>query len=256
MATIQILKNAKGEKTYKAVIRIKGYKTMCANFKRKTDAIRWINEIEPKMKAGRHLNDYEAKKHTLEELINRYVEIELPKRKEHDHKKYKMYLEWWNKQIGKYLLSKVTPSLLSECKERLVTEKAEKPQKGRTTRTGATANRYMAALSSVFSIAIQEWGWLEENPMRKVRKFKEIAQRDRFLSSEEIAKLLQACKTFELDGENYNYQTYLFVLIALSTGARYSEIHTLKWGNIDLTHKQFYFMQTKNVSRHFYSTTT
>lgn len=246
MATIQERKKKNGKTTYKVVIRVKGYPTMTASFDRLTSAKQWIGENEPQMRAGKHLIDYEAKKHTLNELIDRYIKIELPKRKEHDYKKYKMHLDWWSNQIGKCLLSKITPALLSECKEKLITEPTPKPKNGRTTRTGATANRYMATLSTVFSIASNEWGWIDDNPMFKVRKFKEEVNKDRFLTAEEILKLLIACKSFEIKGENYNRETYVFVLIALSTGARYSEIHNLEWKNVDLKNKQFYFLNTKN----------
>lgn len=247
MAAITPVKNEKGKVIkYRVRIRIKGYPTMTATFDKLTLANQWIAENESIMKAGKHLTDYAAKKHTLEELINRYIEIELPKRKEHDHKKYKMQLDWWKKQIGKYLLSKVTPALLSECKEKLVTEQSQKPIKGKNTRSGATANRYMACLSSVFSVASNEWGWIDENPMLKVKKFTEKANKDRFLTEDEIARLLQACKTFDLKGDNYNTETFLFVLIALSTGARYSEIHKLQWKDIDLRNEMFYFLDTKN----------
>lgn len=246
MATIQKREKKDGTVTYKAVIRVKGYPTMTATFEKKTQANQWIGEHEPLMKAGKHISDYEAKKHTLNDLIDRYIATELPKRKPIDHKKYKTMLEWWKQHIGKYLLSKITPALLSECKEKLITEESPKPKGGKKTRSGATANRYMAALSIVLSFAAKEWGWIDENPMYKVNKFTEKAMQDRFLMPEEIKKLLEACKTFELKGENYNYETYLFVLIALSTGARYSEIHGLRWQDVDLKNKQFYFLTTKN----------
>lgn len=246
MATIQKRVKKDGTITYKAVIRVKGYPTMTATFEKKTQATQWIGEHEPLMKAGKHISDYEAKKHTLNELIERYIEIELPKRKPHDQKKYKMQLKWWNEHIGKYLLSKITPALLSECKEKLITEKSPKPKLGRKTRTGATANRYMACLSSVFTIATNEWQWIEENPMLKVSKFTETAKQDRFLNPDEISRILKACLHFELKGNNYNKETYLFVLIALSTGARYSEIHKLQWKDVDLKNKMFYFLDTKN----------
>lgn len=246
MATIQERKKKNGKITFTATIRIKGYPPLSATFDRKTDANRWIQENESLMKQGRYLKDYEAQKHTLNELIDRYITTELPKRNPIDHKKYKTMLEWWKQHIGKYLLSKITPAILSECKEKLITEKSPKPKKGKKTRSGATANRYMAALSIVLSIATKEWGWLDENPMLKVNKFTEKAMQDRFLMPEEIKKLLEGCKTFELKGENYNYETYLFVLIALSTGARYSEIRNLRWQDVDLKNKQFYFYATKN----------
>ena len=246
MATIQKRIKKDGTVVFKAVIRVKGYPTMTASFDKKTAARTWIGQHEPLMKEGRHITDYEAKKHTLNDLIDRYIAVELPKRKPTDHQKYKMQLEWWKSHIGKYLLSKVTPALLSECKELLVTEASPKPKNGKKTRSEATANRYMACLSIVLSKASKEWGWMDENPMKKVSKYTEKAEEDRFLMPEEIKKLLDACKTFKLKGEAYNYETYLFVLIALSTGARYSEIHGLRWQNVDFKNKQFYFLATKN----------
>lgn len=246
MATIQKRKKKDGTVTYTATIRIKGYPALSATFDKITLARQWIGEYEPQMKKGKHLTDYEAKKHTLNELIDRYIKIELPKRNPSDHQKYKMQLGWWKQHIGTYLLSKITPALLSECKEKLITEESPKPKGNKKTRSKATANRYMACLSIVLSKAVKEWGWLEENPMLKVSKYTESAKQDRFLMPDEIKKLLDACMKFALKGEIYNYETYLFVLIALSTGARYSEIHNLKWENVDLTNKQFYFLNTKN----------
>lgn len=246
MAEIKERIKKNGKKTYTACIRIKGYKPMYATFERKSDAQMWIQDYEPRMKRGKQITDYEATKHTLEELIDRYIAVELPKRKPTDHQKYKMQLEWWKKHIGKYLLSKITPALLSECKERLITEESPKPKNGRKTRSEATANRYMACLSIVLSKAAKEWGWIDENPMLKVSKFTESEKQDRFLMPDEINRLLSACMTFELKGECYHQETYLFVLIALSTGARYSEIHSLRWQNVDFKNRQFYFLNTKN----------
>ena len=246
MATIQKRKKKDGTTIYKVVIRVKGYPTMSASFDKLTAARTWIGQHEPLMKEGRHITDYEAKKHTLNDLIDRYIAVELPKRKPTDHQKYKMQLEWWKKHIGKYLLSKITPALLSECKERLITEESPKPKNGRKTRSEATANRYMACLSIVLSKATKEWGWIDENPMLKVSKFTESEKQDRFLMPNEINRLLNACMTFELKGDCYHQETYLFVLIALSTGARYSEIHNLRWQNVDFKNRQFYFLNTKN----------
>lgn len=248
MAAITEIKDKKTGKTikYKVRIRVKGYPTMTATFDKKTAANQWIAEHEPLMKQGKHISDYEAKKHTLSELIDRYIDVELPKRKLNDQNKYKMQLEWWRRHIGAYLLSKITPAVLSECKELLIKEPSPKAKKTFSPRSQATANRYMACLSSVLTVAVNEWQWIDENPMHKVKKYTEKANKDRFLNDDEIASLLNACKTFELKGDNYNQETYLFVLIALSTGARYSEIHKLQWKDVDLKNKMFYFLDTKN----------
>ena len=245
MGAIQERKRKKdGKTTYKAVIRIKGYPTLTATFERKTDARKWINELEPDMKKGKRLKDYEAAKYTLAELIDRYVANELQERNS-DKEKFKMHLDWWKNQIGSYLLSRVDNILLTQCRDKLAREKCLIPRKNMEPkvsdkpRSNATINRYMASLSTVLSVAVKEYGWLDENPMIKVVKKKEPRGRVRFLDDREVARLLIACK-------KQSYELYLCVLIALSTGARYSEITTLTWRNIDMRYRQFHFLNTKN----------
>jgi hypothetical protein len=49
-----------------------------------------------------------------------------------------------------YVLSDITPAMLGEFRDRLMSEG----------RSGPTANRYLAALSHAFSVAEKEWGWM------------------------------------------------------------------------------------------------
>ena len=238
MASIREIVNKKGKKTFHVEIRVKGYKPLRASFTRKSDAQIWIGENESKMKRGKKIKINEASKHTLGELINRYIEYELPQRKS-DKGKFIMQLNWWNDKIGHHLLSDVTPSLLSQYKDVLSKEPSPKLKSTNSVRSNATINRYMACLSIVLTKASKEWEWMEENPMLKVAKKKEPRGRIRFLSEDERKALLENCKA---DSK----ELYLLVLIAISTGARYSEIANLKWSNIDFKSNLFYFMDTKN----------
>ena len=90
--------------------------------------------------------------------------------------------------------------------------------------------RYLAALSTAISTAINEWGWMEENPLRKVSKLKE--QRGRVQISfrlRNVNVLLIACK------ESHNHRSYtLTVILAMSTGGRRAEIWGLSWKCVDL----------------------
>lgn len=238
MATIRELTKKNGKKTYHVEVRITGYKPMRATFDRKTDAKTWASELESKMRRGKKIKDAEAQKHTLNELIERYIENELPQRKS-DQEKFKMQLKWWQKEIGAFLLSDITPSLLSQCKDKLGKEDAIKPKNGNKTRSNATINRYLACLSIVLSKGVKEWEWLEENPMLKVTKKTEPKGRTRYLTDDERNRLLNACK-------EQSYELYLLVLIAVCTGARYGEITNLKWQNIDFENRLFHFLNTKN----------
>lgn len=223
---------------FTASIRIKGYPSITETFDRLTDAKQWASQTESDIRRGISLSQLESRKHTLNDLIDRYIETELPKRKS-DQAKFLMQLNWWKDKIGAYYLSNITTSLLTECRDELAKEDSLKPKNGKTTRSNATVNRYIYCLSTVFSIAVRDWEWLNENPMHKVRKFKEDNQRTRFLTEQEVAKLLHYCK-------ESSYVLYLIVLIALSTGARYGEILNLTWNNVDLKNDLFYFMNTKN----------
>jgi integrase len=80
-----------------------------------------------------------------------------------------------------------TKALLAEYREKLA-QGEEQP------RSNATVVRYMAALSHAFTVAVREWGWLDDSPMRKVSKPKEPRGRVRFLSDEERTYLLDACQ--------------------------------------------------------------
>ena len=245
MADIQKRIDSKGNITYTARVRLKGYPTVCATFVRKSDAVQWQEETKLKIKKGLYIGENESLNHTLDDLIKRFKLQELPKRKANEANLIH-HLNWWSKHLGKYALAAITPARLSECKVLLETEESEKPKKNQKYRSPATVNRYLATLSTVLSYASKEYGWINENPMHKIRKNKESDGKDRFLSEEEIKRFLEACTKFQMRGECYHQETYIFMLIALSTGARYSEIKNLKWENVDLRNKQFYFLNTKN----------
>jgi integrase len=241
MASIKKIVNKDGSISQEVRIRIKGHPTVTKTFKRLTDAREWSNQTETDIKRGLYFKTIEAQKHTLSELLDRYINNELHQLKtESERNKRIFHLNWWKDKIGAYRLSDITPSLLSEYKSQLITEYSPKAQNDRTTRTKATANRYIASLSVVFSIAVCEWGWMEDNPMSKVSKYKEPKGRTRFLSKDETKILLEECKKAS------NPLLYIFVVTALSTGARWSEIANITWKNVDFNNRMFYLMDTKN----------
>lgn len=240
MAVINERKDKNGKPTYQVIIRIKGYPTQCVTFKRKTDAKIWAQQTETEMRQGKYFKTIEAKKHTLADLIDRYIENDLPQRKS-DHKKFETQLNWWKDKIGAYFLIDITPSILAEYRDILLKEPSPKGKiENKTFRSNATVNRYMASLSIALTKATREWGWLEENPMFKVDKKRESKGRTRFLSQDEQNALLKACK------DQKNPLILLLVVIALSTGARFSEIINLKWKNVDFERKRIHLMDTKN----------
>lgn len=221
--------------SYNAQVRIKGHPPQYASFKRKTDMERWIQNTESAIREGRHFKTTEAKKHTLGELIDRYIRDVLPNKKKSE-KKQTMQLNWWNKQIGWYLLSEITPAMIAEQRDKLLRETTQRKK----LRNPSTVVRYMAALSHALSTACKEWGWIEASPMSKVSKPKEPRGRVRFLDEDEREALLLACK------QSANPYLYIVVVLAISTGMRQMEILNLKWSDVDLDKGRVILHETKN----------
>ena len=238
MANIEKRTTSDGATSYRVKVRLKGYPTQSATFERLTDAKKWASSTESAIKEGRHFKTSEAKRHTLAELIDRYIRDVMPS-KPKSAADQTQQLEWWRDQMGSYALSDITPSLIAEYRDKLaggVTVRG-------TTRSPATVNRYLAALSHAFTIAVTEWEWLDDSPMRKVRKPTESRGRVRFLSDDERARLLKACK------ESGNPYLYTVVVLALSTGMRKEEIMGLTWDDVDLQKGRAILHETKNGER-------
>lgn len=209
-----------GQVSYRAKVRVKGYKAETATFARLTDAVRWRQQTEADIRRGKYFQTAEARKHTFGELIDRYIATVLP-RKPKSIKKQTAQLLWWKKQIGERLLIDVTTASIVEIRDKFATGTTYRGGK----RSSATVNRYLAVLSHAFSVAVDEWQWLTESPIKRLKQ-KESSGRIRFLSDDERDRLLQACK------ESKNKYLYLVVLIALSTGLRLNEILSMRYSNI------------------------
>ncbi|MDS4040831.1 MAG: site-specific integrase [Candidatus Competibacter sp.] len=225
-----------GKVTHRVRIRMKGFPLQTASFDRLTDARRWAQQTEAAIREGRYFKTREAQRHTLAELIDRYVADVLPRKK--GAPKQRQQLHWWREQLGVYALADLTPPLLAEYRDKLA---AGFP--GDEPRSPATVVRYLAALSHCLTVAVKEYQWLEDSPLRKVSKPQEPRGRVRFLSDEERAVLLRECQT------SANPYLYPVVVLALSTGMRAGEIMNLEWRDVDLARGWITLRETKNGER-------
>jgi integrase len=216
MANIQERRNGKGEVRFRVQVRVKGYPAQTATFPTKTAAKLWAKTTEAAIAEGRHFKTAEAKKHTLGDVVDKYLREALPGKRYGQERKG--HLAWWKEKLGAYSLNEVTPARIAEARDTLLGEPTKQGP-----RKPATVVRYLAALSHALSMAVKEWGWLEANPMQKVRRPPEPRGRVRFLSDDERARLLEACRA------SRNPALYPVVVLALATGMRRGEILGLKW---------------------------
>lgn len=245
MATITKRTAKDGSTSYKVEIRLKGYPAQRATFARLTDARQWAKQTETDIQRGRHFKTAEAKRHTLADLVDRYTRDVLPTKKAKTQGPQRQQLAWWKATLGSHALADCTPALIAEARDTLAREPItpKTPDSEPRYRSPASVVRYLAVLSHAFSVAVREWGWTEDNPVLKVKKPTEPRGRVRFLSDDERATLLNACR------ESSNPWLYLAVVVALSTGMRKGELMGLTWKDVDLQAGRVVLHDTKNGER-------
>lgn len=234
MATITVRRTEKGERRYQAKVRLMGHPPQSATFRRRKAAERWAQSTEAALLERRYLKTAEAERRTAAELIDRYLQEVLPAKR--SGRTQRVQLLFWRREIGALSLADLSPALIAAGRDRLA--------KGRTPSgkpaSPATQVRYLAALSHACTVAVREWGWMEANPVLKVRRPAEPRGRVRFLSEAERTALLAACK------RSPNRLLYPLVVLALATGARRGELLSLRWPDLDLRRGVARLARTKN----------
>lgn len=247
MATIEKRTTAEGKTAFRAKVRLRGHAPESATFERRADAKAWAAKIETDMRAGRHFGG--AKRHTFKELADAY-EAEAAKLLR-SYAARKQHLAYWREAFGPDLLSDITVVRIKKERDKLVGEPTRYTTRATGnpeidsrrmmgTRSGPTVNRYLATLSACLAYGVKELQWLERNPCERVSRDKENPGRVRFLSEEELPRLLAACRP--------NPDLYLAVVLSLTTGGRQSEIMSLRWPQIDFNRRVITLNQgtTKN----------
>ncbi len=157
---------------------------------------------------------------SLNEVTERFKLTHYPKIKPRTRKDYTSLLD---KQIlptlGKLEIAEITRADVTKFHHKF----AHTPRR---------ANMALAVVSVIMSWA-EEFGFREQNsnPCKGIKKFSE-SKRERYLSKEELGRLGKALNEAESTGKISVYAAAAIRLLIL-TGARRSEILTLKWEYID-----------------------
>jgi len=245
MATIEKRERSFGT-VYMADVRIKGFPRQKKTFKRLTDAKMWAQQTEAAIRKGEFKNAIKtANTKALQDVIDRYRDEVSPHKAETTQRAEKSYLSFWERELGEYALSYVTPELVTEKLDALSTagdgrRKLEDGQKPNRPKSRKTLKHYRDTLNVLFGFAVK-WGWTASNPLDGVNKItKANVERVRYLDEDERKSLLDACKASDND------KLYPIVVFALSTGARKGEILSLTIEDVDLKRGAAILRDTKN----------
>jgi integrase len=193
--------------------------------KRLADAI--LAKVRVKIIEGRFFDTLEEQSRTFAEMMDRYEKEHVVKKA--SQRTYKGYIKNMRPFFGQLTLAEVTPNRIVQYKAKRYAE-GVKP---------ATINRELAIMKNAFNIAIREWEWCRENPVRRVSMEKEHNQRDRWLTDQEETRILEACPVWLRE----------IVTFALHTGMRMGEILSLTWEGVDLFRKTVTVFRSKNGER-------
>jgi len=96
-----------------------------------------LQTTESDLRRGKHITAGEETNHTLADAIDRYLNSFLC---QYPHRipKQRQLLSWWKDQIGSCSFQKFSPAVISQLRDRLVSEKTCR----RRVRSGSTVNRY------------------------------------------------------------------------------------------------------------------
>jgi integrase len=226
---------------YRAHVRRAGFASQSKCFNSQAEAKAWLRNAE---------SDAEQKKEHASG-IHRFSAVVATFAKTPPRKGTKFWeashLAYWEEHLGSRDIQSINRGDINLAMSELQSKKVERRtidgQVKFTDKTisGATVNRYLASLSSVFNYAMNA-GLIEHHPMKggKVSKLTEGKGRTRILTQEEEDKLIA-----EAERSTWTPMA-LFLRLALTTGARKSELRKLRWSDIDLDRRVAVVPKTKN----------
>jgi integrase len=205
------------------------------SFSKKKDAQAELGKRVSLIAEKRYLDVKKDCKTTLEELLKKYSENHKHQASFENLKEY--CIENFKKHFGeKTKLSNIRYVDIEMYRNQLM----QKLTRQKRLRADASVNRELATLHHVFSKAV-EWDMMERNPFEKGQSLmlKLSNQRTRYLTEDEIPRLLGECKTTK--------HLHHIVVCALNTGMRRGEILNLKWNQV--RNGFIYLEKTKTKTR-------
>lgn len=206
------LKNAKGTNTYRKLGTVREVSLVQA--KRMARQLKVEHANAPKVEA---MPEPVKSDMTLDKFVTDYV---------NPHNKMRKRSHWRDLQLFTRIGAKFGHLKLSEIKRHevqqfhndLVTVEKLAP---------ATADHHVVYLRRVLSLAVQ-WEFLEKNVLANIPLMKVDNKVERYLSDDEVKRLVDVLTTDLAFGASY------LLLYLLSTGARLNEAMQAKWDQVDL----------------------
>lgn len=217
---------------WQARISAKGFPAEVKSFNTKGEAQRWAIQVEASMNNRTYQKTTVADEQRLFDILERYSS-EVSPRKRGVQRERESIAFMQRQKMALYSMSNLSSSVIAEYRdERMKTVSA------------GTIIRELSILSSIINHARKEWGLPITNPCDLVRKPSSPQGRNRILSSDEEAELLEQLKP------RWRRSIWMrpLVELALETAMRRGELLSLRWDLVMLDRRTATLPMTKNGS--------
>jgi len=201
-------------------------------FATRREAVEWAAKRELEIATNKHTP--EGDRTSLRTVLRQYAEEISPTKRGKDKELIRLAaFERYLLPLDKPITQVTGPDIAKFRDDRL---KSVKP---------SSVLRELNALSSVFEAARKEWGLIEKNPCKDIRRPSAPAHRQRVLHWWEIRALLrQMGYSRGMAIESPRHAIAVCFLVALRTGMRAGELCSLTWDNVHA--KYVHLPSTKN----------
>ncbi len=191
-------------------------------------------KIEDKVKTevveGKWFERLPCEEKTFREMMHKYLaEHSAHNKSPRSHKRDNSLADHLIAAFGEMMVSEIGPNSIS----------AYKIMRRKEGAAPKTINNELILMGHAFSLAMKEWEWVRDNPVRKVSKEKVDNQIERWLTPEEEGNLISFSPLW----------LEQIIAFAINTGLRQSEILDLKWWQVDPERRTVAILKQKNKGR-------
>ena len=190
-------------------------------------AKRIFDKVKGEIAEGKWFERLPGEDNTFGELMEKYmVDYSARNKAPRTHERDKSLKKHLVDFFGNLPLAEITPSLIAEYRTNRRNEGA----------APKTVNNELVLMSHAFNLAIKDWEWVKENPVKKVSREKVNNQIERWLTPDEEKRLSSHSPRW-LDQ---------IIAFAINTGLREEEILEMQWPQVDFTRKTVTILKQKN----------